>query len=198
LTLFTEDENAACRIAERLLEGGASCTAADDSLITVFHRAVLAGKLALVRTFLRVDPNSKTAIDFLPQIGYQNAISPLVSAIGLGDRAMSALLIASGASVSITEQMFDKSWDARQSLGLKNAWRPSKQGNQFLADTMMPVEVSLASRNDLAFPLIQLGADLNLGLRYDHRGYNANEEYVCLFPLLSAIASILPLYMRNY
>lgn len=178
LTLLTEDQDAACLIAEKLLEAGASCTAADENLVTVFHRAVLAGHLALVRTFLRVDPNSKAAIDFLPQIGYQNATCPLVSAVGLGDRAMSALLIASGSKVCITEAMFDKSWDARQNLTTgSNMYRPPKQQDQFLRDTIMPVEASLASSNDLCIPLVQLGADLNLGLRSEYRSYQRDEGY---------------------
>jgi ankyrin repeat protein len=174
LTLLTEDKKAACAIAERLLENGASCTAADESLKTVFHQAVLAKNVDLVKTFIRVDPNAKTAMDFLPQISWNEVAGPLVSAVGLNERAIAILLISSGASVKITPEMFDRSWDARYSVGNKNRYIPQKQEGQWLKETNFPVESALAQRNDLVIPMIQLGADLNLGLRADNQ-YNQSK-----------------------
>jgi ankyrin repeat protein len=171
LTLLTEDKKAACAIAERLLENGASCTAADDSLKTVFHQAVFAKNVELVKTFIRVDPNAKTAMDFLPQVSWSEVSGPLVSAVGLNERTIAILLISSGASVKITPEMFDRSWDARYSVGNKYRHIPQKQEGQWLRETNFPVESALAQRNDLVFPIIQLGADLNLGLRADNQ-YN--------------------------
>lgn len=171
LTLLTEDKKSACAIAERLLESGASCTAADESLKTVFHQAVLAKNIELVKTFIRVDPNAKTAMDFLPQISWNEVAGPLVSAIGLNERAMAILLISSGASAKITPEMFDRSWNARYSVGNKNHYIPQKQEGQWLKDTNFPVESALAQRSDLVIPIIQLGADLNLGLRAEYQ-YN--------------------------
>jgi ankyrin repeat protein len=169
LTLLTEDRQTACAIAERLLESGASCTAADDSLKTIFHQAVLAKNVELVKTFIRVDPNAKTAMDFLPQISYNEAANPLVSAIGLNERSIAALLVSSGASVKITPEMFDRSWDARYSVGNRGRWVPTKQEDQWIKETSFPVESALAQRSDLVIPMIQLGADLNLGLRMDNQ-----------------------------
>lgn len=176
LTLLTENENAACAIAERLMEAGGSSTAADETLKTIFHRAVLAGSLPLVRTFLRVDPNAKTAMGFLTQATWGNAYTPMVSAIGLNNRAMTALLIAWGSSVKITEEMFDKSWDARQNLGDRSYYRPPKNPGQWLKDSCMPVETSLAQKSDLVLPLVQLGADLNFALRDEYRNVYGSDK----------------------
>ncbi|CAG8713579.1 15668_t:CDS:2, partial [Acaulospora colombiana] len=158
------DEETACAIATRLLESGASCTATDSSLKTVFHQAVIAGAVSLVRTFLQVDPNARTAVDFLPQIGSQMTISPLVSAISSNNRAMTALLLSSGAKADITEEMFDKAWDARYRANPSYTYIPQKQPNQWLQETLFPIEAALAQRNDLVFPLVKLGVDLNRGL----------------------------------
>ena len=166
LTLLTEDKAAACAIAERLLESGATCTAADDSLKTVFHQAVFSGSIDLVRTFIRVDPHFKDAINFLPNLSWNEAVSPLVSSLGLNNPAMMALLISSGASPKITEEMFDKSWEARHSLA-KRQYIPQKQENQWLKEVFFPIEAAMATRSDTVFPIIQLGCDLNRGLRAD-------------------------------
>lgn len=171
LTLLTEDKDVACAIAERLLEGGASCTAADETLKTVFHRATLSGSLSLVRTLLRVDPNAKTAMSFLTQANWAPAFTPLTSAVGLNNRAMFALLVACGSKVKITEDMFDKSWDTRQNLTDNTYYKPPKAPGQWLKDTCMPVETSLSQNSNLALPLIELGADVNLALRNDYRNW---------------------------
>jgi len=176
LTLLTEDKITACAIAERLLEGGASCTAADENLKTVFHRATLSGFLSLVRTFLRVDPNAETAMSFLTQASWAAAFTPLASAVGLNDRAMFALLVAYGSKVTITEAMFDKSWDTRLNLTDNTHYKPPKGLGQWLKDTCMLVETSLSQTNDLALPLIELGADVNLALRNDYRNRSGTEE----------------------
>lgn len=172
LTLLTEDKTAACAIAEKLLESGASCTAADDSLKTVFHLAVLSGSLELVKVFTKVDPRFKDAINFLPQISYNEAISPLVSSIGLGSPAMTALLLSNGSSAQITQEMFDKSWEARHSLGKKTHYIPPKQENEWLRQIFFPIEAAMAQRSDVVIPLIQLGCDLNRGLRGDNQYSN--------------------------
>jgi len=172
LTLLTEDTKSACAIAERLLEGGASCTAADDCLKTIFHQAVLAKATELVKTFIRVDPNAKAAMDILSYLSWNEVANPLVSAISLNHPAMAALLISSGSSPKITPEMYDRSWEARHSIGSKNSYIPRKQDNQWLVDTVFPVEAALARQSDLVIPMIQLGADLNLGLRASHQ-YNS-------------------------
>ncbi|CAG7847199.1 SubName: Full=Uncharacterized protein {ECO:0000313/EMBL:CCA66774.1} [Serendipita indica DSM 11827] len=190
LTLFIDDEHLACAIAEKLIENGATCTAADENLRTVFYQAVLAQSISLVRTFLRVDPNSKSAINFVTSLGnYRGAATPLVRAIALNDRPMVALLLASGAEARITEEMFDRSWEAQGSVESTNryVYRPQKQPFQWLADSFMPVETAIAAGNDLVFPLIELGADLNLGLKSFQNAYSRNYAITILDGLREAI-----------
>jgi ankyrin repeat protein len=196
LTLLTEDEEVACAIAARLLESGASCTATDNTLKTVFHQAVIAGSVSLVRTFLQVDPNARTALDFLPQIGYQAAISPLVSAVISNNRAMVALLLSSGAKADITEEMFDKAWDARYRSQQAYTYIPAKQPNQWLQETLFPVEAALAQRSDLVFPLVKLGVDLNLGLRSEWNDYSRRNRSVNTQPLCTLSLNIVPPKIR--
>ncbi|KAG8785845.1 hypothetical protein FRC15_000608 [Serendipita sp. 397] len=171
LTLLTEDEITACAIAERLIEGGATCTAADETLKTVFHRAVLNNSLSIVRTFLRADPNAKVAMDFMPAMGWNQTATPLVSAVGLNNRAMAALLIAGGSKLQITEEMSDRSWEARQKSLPSNAYRPQKEDGQWLKEINLPVESALACQSNLVFPLIELGADINVGVKGERSSY---------------------------
>ncbi|KAF7337713.1 Ankyrin repeat protein [Mycena sanguinolenta] len=62
LTLFIEDEDCACRIAEKLISAGASSSAADEQG-TIFHQAVAANKIGLVTTFLRCDSSGIKALE---------------------------------------------------------------------------------------------------------------------------------------
>lgn len=181
LTLLTEDEASACSIAERLLENGASVTAADPSFKTIFHQMVLKRSMALVRTFLRVDPNAKTAMDFFQFVSWGPAFTPLVSAAGIGDHAITALLIAYGSKIMITEEMFEKSWDARQKMQSSNSyWTSHKQPGQWLRDSAMPVDAALGRASDLAILLIQLGAEVNFASRDDYRSLYVSSRYVSI------------------
>jgi hypothetical protein len=172
MAIYNEDEKSACRIVERLLEAGASSTASDNSSISVFHSAVSAGALGVVRTMLRVDPNATTALNFLARPGYNQAILPLVTAITSVNRPMIALLLAYGSITSITEKDFDKSWDISYAQNT-NRYRPQKQPNQWRSDTYMPLETVLATRSD-ALPFIKLGSDPNLYLRGEQSYWSYN------------------------
>lgn len=172
MAIYNEDESSACRIVERLIEAGASSTASDNSSISVFHSAVSAGALGVVRTMLRVDPNAATALNFLARPGYNQAISPLVTAITSVNRPMIALLLAYGAITSITEKDFDKSWDISYAQNT-NRYRPQKQPNQWRSETYMPLETALANRSD-ALPFIRVGSDPNLYLKSEQNTWNFN------------------------
>jgi len=172
MTIYNEDEKSACRIVERLLEAGASSTASDKSSISVFHSAVNANALGVVRTMLRVDPNAATALNFLARPGYNQAILPLVTAINSVNRPMIALLLAYGSITSITEKDFDKSWDISCAQNT-NHYGPQKQPNQWRSDTYMPLETILSRRSD-ALPFIKLGSDPNLYLRCEQSYWSYN------------------------
>ena len=64
LTVLTEDEDVACKIAERLIQAGAASSTADRTLMSVFLRIVTAGKPKLLSTLFRVDPKAKKLINF--------------------------------------------------------------------------------------------------------------------------------------
>jgi ankyrin repeat protein len=174
--IYNEDEKSACRIVERLLEAGASSTALDHSSVSVFHSAVNANALAVVRTMLRVDPNALTALNFLARPGRENAILPLVTAITLANRPMVALLLAYGSVTSITERDFDESWDISYGQNT-NRCRPTKHRNQWLSDTYMPLETVLSRRSD-ALPLIKLGSDPNLYSRSEQSWWTYDKYVV--------------------
>ena len=180
MAIYTEDEKAACRIVERLLEAGASSTASDSSLVSVLHSAVNANALAVVRTMLRVDPNAITAVNFLARPSYNQAILPLVTAITAANRPMVALLLAYGSITSITEKDFDKSWDVSYAQNTTR-YRPTKQPNQWLSDTYMPLETAISRRSDV-LPLIKLGSDPNLCLRSTHNywSYNRSAQFLSM------------------
>ena len=173
MAIYNEDEKIACRIVERLLEAGASSTASDDSSVSVFHSAVDANALAIVRTMLRVDPNATMALNFLARPGYNQSVLSLVTAITSANRPMVALLLAYGSITSITEKDFDKSWDISYAQN-PNRYRPQKGPKQWLSDTYMPLETALGRRSD-ALPLIKLGADPNLYLRSEQSAWFNNK-----------------------
>ena len=172
MAIYNEDEKSACRIVERLLEAGASSTASDNSSVSVFHSAVNANALGIVRTMLRVDPNAATALNFLARPGYNQAILPLVTAITSVNRPMITLLLAYGSITTITEKDFDKSWDISYAQNT-NRYHPQKQPNQWRSDTYIPLETVLSRRSD-ALPFIKLGSDLNLYLRGEQSSWGYN------------------------
>jgi ankyrin repeat protein len=102
LTILTEDEDRACRIAERLLLAGAVSSAADDDMRTIFYRVVCSKRTKLASTILRCDPNIGAVINF-PSLLYSSVDFPLVAAIAGGNYSMLALLLAHGAKVKYTE-----------------------------------------------------------------------------------------------
>ena len=175
MAIYNEDEKSACRIVERLLEAGASSTASDQSSISVFHYAVNANALGVVRTMLRVDPNAITALNFLARTGPNQAILPLITAITSANHPMIALLLAYGSITTITEKDFDTAWDISYAQNT-NRYRPNKLPNQWLNDTYMPLETALSRRSD-ALPFIKLGSELNHCLK-TCRTYRSYTMYV--------------------
>ncbi|KAJ6604829.1 hypothetical protein DFH09DRAFT_1354489 [Mycena vulgaris] len=81
LTILTEDEDRACKIAQ-------------------MSETLVANKLQLVSTFLRCDPNARTALNF-PTLIQTRAISPLITAVQNQNYSMLAVLLAHGAKLDI-------------------------------------------------------------------------------------------------
>ena len=102
LTVLTEDEDIACKIAERLIQAGAVSSTADRALMSVFLRIVTAGKPRLLSTLFRADPKAKKLVNF-PTIQRGTAIFPTTAAVANHDFVTLALLLAHGAKVSFKD-----------------------------------------------------------------------------------------------
>ena len=97
-TIYTEDEERAVKIAERLVAARAISSTADKNLFTIFHRMVVAGKTKIVMSLLNCDPNAKKVLDF-PAWIEQELVFPPVSSILSGDYATLSVLLAHGAKL---------------------------------------------------------------------------------------------------
>lgn len=103
LTILTEDERHATKVAERLLLAGASSSSADQSACTIFYRVVCSGRTELASALLRLDPNSGAVINF-PSVGWNSVIFPIVAALASGNYSMVALLVVYGAKLVPSEE----------------------------------------------------------------------------------------------
>lgn len=99
LTLVRPDEDTAVRVAECLIEGGASSSAVDENLTTVLHQAVGAGNMRILDVLLRKDPGAKKALDF-PSVELGAPVFPVVSAAAGGKYAALLMLLAYGAKIN--------------------------------------------------------------------------------------------------
>jgi ankyrin repeat protein len=98
LTIYTQDEERAAKIAERLVAAQAVSSTADKDLLTIFHRMVIAGKTKIVMSLLNRDPNANKVLDFPAWAGL-GLVFPLVSSIFSGDYATMSVLLAHGAKL---------------------------------------------------------------------------------------------------
>ena len=174
LTFLLEDEELACKMVEKLIQGGAIITAADASGITIFHHAVVAGKLKLAETMLRCDPNGSIAANFLAKPTSNLTLHPLVSAVSQS-RVMTAMLVANGASPIITEVDYDR---ARDGDGSTQRHYYGYQ-NSFLGDTPMPMDIAIRNFSTSYKMFAALGTDLNLA----PKDLPLQSKYVYFLPL---------------
>ncbi len=98
LTIYTQDEERAAKIAERLIAAHAISSTADDSLFTIFHRIVAAGKTKIVASLLAHDPNAKKVLNS-PAWYEHGLVFPIVSTIIAGDYSTLSLLLTHGAKL---------------------------------------------------------------------------------------------------
>ena len=102
LTILREDEDEACKIAERLILAGANSTTANESLDTIFHAVVRSGKEKLVATILRCDKLARTVIDF-PLVKYRSFTFPISTAIKQQHYAVLAVMLAHDVKLVLDE-----------------------------------------------------------------------------------------------
>ncbi|KAJ7166058.1 ankyrin repeat protein [Mycena filopes] len=153
LTVLSEDDERTCGIAEHLISAGASCSAADQNLRTIFHRAVTANRPQLVSTFLRCDPNGATALHW-PVVGWSGAILPLVAAVETSNYAVLAAMVAHGVKMVASDEDIQRAYAASSNYN----YVPDKQA-------FRPVETALTQRDDIARLLVDLGAEYNVGVK---------------------------------
>jgi ankyrin repeat protein len=105
LTVLTEDDDVACKIAERLIQAGAVSSTADRALMSVFLRIVAAEKPKLLLTLFRTDPKAKKLANFpTVQAGGGIAIFPTTAAVANRDFVTLALLLAHGAKIVFKDE----------------------------------------------------------------------------------------------
>ena len=112
LTIYTQDEERAAKIAERLIASGAISSTADNSLFTIFHRIVLAGKAKIVASLLEHDPNAKKVLNS-PAWYTDGLVFPVVTAIEAGDYATLSVLLAHGAKLSYLPEDISRAEEKR-------------------------------------------------------------------------------------
>lgn len=103
LTMYTQDEEHAAKIAERLVAAKAISSTANKNLLTIFHRMVVAGKTKIVTSLLNCDPNAKKVLDF-PAWAGMGLVFPPVSSILSGDYATLSVLLAYGAKLEYSPE----------------------------------------------------------------------------------------------
>ena len=102
LAILREDEDEACKIAERLILAGATSTTANEAMDTIFHAIVRSGRDKLVATILRCDPHVRTVIDF-PLVRYQNVIFPIAIVIKQQHYAVLAVMLVHDVKLMLDE-----------------------------------------------------------------------------------------------
>ena len=111
LTILREDEDEACKIAERLILAGATSTTANEVMDTIFHAAVRSGREKLVATILRCDKHAHSVIDF-PLVQYQNITFPISSVIKQQHYAVLAVMLAHGVKLVLDEADITRAYEA--------------------------------------------------------------------------------------
>jgi ankyrin repeat protein len=116
LTIYTQDEVRAAKIAEQFIAAQAISSTADVNLLTIFHRIVAAGKTKIVASLLAHDPNAKKVLNSPAWFGYRygsGLVFPIVSTINAGDYATLSVLLAHGAKLLYTPEDTSRAEESR-------------------------------------------------------------------------------------
>ncbi|KAF8260330.1 hypothetical protein EI94DRAFT_1780506 [Lactarius quietus] len=140
LTIYTQDEERAAKIAERLIAAQAISSTADDNLFTIFHRIVAAGKTKIVASLLSHDANAKKVLN----------------TIKAGDYATLSLLLAHGAKLSYSPgdvSRAEEKWKTKYYLNPVPEYR---------ARIHLPIETAIGQYDEVISLLASLGADVDV------------------------------------
>ncbi|KAH9180206.1 hypothetical protein EDB89DRAFT_2061917 [Lactarius sanguifluus] len=156
LTIYTQDEERAAKIAERLIVAGAISSTADDYLFTIFHRIVDAGKTKIVALLLAQDPNAEKVLNSPAWYGFGLAF-PVISTIITGDYATLSLLLAHGAKLVYSPE--DISSAEENLKEIRKCYL--LQVPEYRARIYLPVETALSHCDEVISLLAALGADVD-------------------------------------
>ncbi|KAK2459398.1 hypothetical protein APHAL10511_008585 [Amanita phalloides] len=171
LTLLRPDEDEACKVAEKLILAGATSSPADAKLRTIFYIVVASKKVKLASTIMKCDPNLNAVLDF-PSVSWYNVVFPIVLAINERQYAMVAALLTYGAKLDLVEEDITKATASRS----QKDTRVQYGNNNLFSRTHMPIEAAIANYDDIAQLLINLGVNVNLGVRNNEANYCAEED----------------------
>ena len=116
LTIYTQDEERAANIAERLIAAKAISSTADESLFTTFHRIVSAGKTKIVASLLSHDATATKVLN-TPTWRDSALLFPIVSTISTGDYATLSLLLAHGAKLTYSPEDVSRAEEHKRYAG---------------------------------------------------------------------------------
>ncbi|KAH9020874.1 hypothetical protein EDB84DRAFT_1580986 [Lactarius hengduanensis] len=148
LTIYTQDEERAAKIAERLVAAQAISSTADERLFTIFHRIVAAGKTKIVSLLLDHDPNAKKVLNS-PAWYEHGLVFPIISAITAGNYATLSLLLAHGAKLVYSPEDVSRAEEKRTGyLPEKPALSKCDEVISLLATLGAEVDVPIKSSSD--------------------------------------------------
>ncbi|KAI9451557.1 hypothetical protein BJY52DRAFT_1297191 [Lactarius psammicola] len=162
LTMYTQDEERAAKIAERLIAGNAISSTADENLFTIFHRMVAAGKTKIVASLLAHDPNAKKVLNSpaCPAWYEHGLVFPIVSTIIAGDYATLSLLLAHGSKLVYSPEDISRAeekWaDKRTHL---------REVPDYRSRIYLPIETALGHCDEVISLLAALGADVDVPIK---------------------------------
>ncbi|KAI9433859.1 hypothetical protein H4582DRAFT_1856238 [Lactarius indigo] len=156
LTIYTQDEERAAKIAERLVAAQAISSTADHHLLTIFHRIVAAGKTKIVASLLAHDPNAKKVLN--SPTWYRNVlVFPIVSAVFSGDYATLSLLLTHGAKLVFLPEDVSRA---------QEKWSP-----EYRSHICYPIETALAKHDEVISLLAALGAGVDVPINSSNTFY---------------------------
>ncbi|KAH9057582.1 hypothetical protein EDB87DRAFT_1686168 [Lactarius vividus] len=182
LTMYTQDEERAAKIAERLVAAQAISSTADDSLFTIFHRLVAAGKTKIVASLLSHDPNAKKVLNSPAWYGYE-LVFPIVSTIIGGDYATLSLLLAYGAKLVYLPEDVSRAEEKRTGY--------ISQAMDYRARIYFPIETALTRRDEVISLLAVLGANVDAPIKSSTSPHSQVTQHTSLLQWTSKAVSLL-------
>ncbi|KAF9530937.1 hypothetical protein CPB83DRAFT_849901 [Crepidotus variabilis] len=171
MTALREDEDDACRVAEALINAGATCTTVNDTMMSIMHYFVVQNKAKLLATVLKCEEKAVTMLNF-PTQTWSDYVLPVVNAIEKRNYASLAVLISHDAKLAIEEKDIAEAQEVMPS----NKRYQNSDGEGYLQRVYQPIEIALAASPE-AFPLlVACGASINFGTKSSLQRYSNSDQ----------------------